>query len=79
VIRELIGEYYIMASSFRKKKKLEFSLYPNLIMGSYLSKEKQPPNKRKECHSEAFMYIPAEIILYITDFIEYFDDARVLK
>jgi hypothetical protein len=37
------------------------------------------PNKRKECHSGAFMYTPGEIILYILDLLEYFDGANVLK
>jgi hypothetical protein len=34
------------------------------------------PNKR---NSGAFMYIPADIILYILDFLEYLDGANVLK
>jgi hypothetical protein len=48
-------------------------------MGSYLSNEKQYPNKKEECHSKAFIDIPDEIILYIIDFLDYFDGANVLK
>jgi hypothetical protein len=38
-----------------------------------------PPDKRKECHSEAFIYILDEIILYITNYHDYFDGENVLK
>jgi hypothetical protein len=55
-------------------------------MGSSPSKKKQPlsstnsSNKRKEHHSRAFIKdIPDEIILYILDFLKYFDGANVLK
>jgi hypothetical protein len=48
-------------------------------MGSYLSNEKQYPNKKEECHSKAFIDIPDEIILYIIDFLDYFDGANVLN
>jgi hypothetical protein len=49
--------------------------------------EEQPPNEeqpshqlnKKVCHSGGLMYTPAEIIIYITDFTEYFDGANVLK
>jgi hypothetical protein len=54
-------------------------------MGSSSSKEQQPPsplnpsNKREERHSKAFIDIPDEIILYILDFLDYFDGTNVLK
>jgi hypothetical protein len=37
------------------------------------------PNKRKEYHSKAFIDILDEIILYILDFLDYFDGENVLK
>jgi hypothetical protein len=46
-----------------------------------LLNEEQPSCQlnKKVCHSGGLMYTPAEIILYITDFTEYFDGANVLK